>query len=173
MRLQTLESIFNVDGKDMIVLPFKSYLLNIMDLHPEDRQHVDQIPGYLNYLDACTKQGFGYTVLDKGRPIVCFGIVPQWPGVAELWLIPDRKLIQKWRLKFHKGAKKFIVSSPCKNAYKTIDVEYKFSPFYSYYILNNLIDIILKYDESERTILNEYFDTFKTTNNNNFFAKTI
>jgi RimJ/RimL family protein N-acetyltransferase len=89
MRLQTLESIFNVDGKDMIVLPFKSYLLNLMDLHPEDRQHVDQIPGYLNYL-------------------VCFGIVPQWPGVAELWLIPDRKLIQKWRLKFHKGAKKFM-----------------------------------------------------------------
>ena len=31
MRLQTLESIFNVDGKDMMVLPFKSYLLNIMD----------------------------------------------------------------------------------------------------------------------------------------------
>ena len=27
MRLQTLESIFNADGKDMIVLPFKSYLL--------------------------------------------------------------------------------------------------------------------------------------------------
>ena len=44
----------------------------------------------------------------SGRPIVCFGIVPQWPGVAELWLIPDRKLIQKWRLKFHKGAKKFM-----------------------------------------------------------------
>lgn len=108
MRLQTLESIFNADGKDMIVLPFKSYLLNVMDLHPEDRQHVDQIPGYLNYLDACTKQGFGYTVLDKGKPIVCFGIVPQWPGVAELWLIPDRKLIQKWKLKFHKGAKKFM-----------------------------------------------------------------
>ena len=34
MRLQTLESIFNADGKDMIVLPFKSYLLNLMDLHP-------------------------------------------------------------------------------------------------------------------------------------------
>ena len=48
MRLQTLESIFNVDGKDMIVLPFKSYLLNLMDLHPEDREHIDQIPGYLN-----------------------------------------------------------------------------------------------------------------------------
>ena len=62
----------------------------------------------LNYLDACTKQGYGYTVLDKGKPIVCFGIVPQWPGVAELWLIPDKNLIQKWRLKFHKGSLKFM-----------------------------------------------------------------
>ena len=88
MRIQTLESIFKADGKDMIVLPFKSYLLNLMDLYQEDRDHIDQIPGYLNYLDACTKQGYGYTVLDKGKPIVCFGIVPQWPGVAELWLIP-------------------------------------------------------------------------------------
>jgi hypothetical protein len=94
MRIQTLESIFKADGKDMIVLPFKSYLLNLMDLYQEDRDHIDQIPGYLNYLDACTKQGYGYTVLDKGKPIVCFGIVPQWPGVAELWLIPDKNLIQ-------------------------------------------------------------------------------
>ena len=60
-----------------------------------------------------------------------------------------------------------------KNAYKTIDVEYKFSPFYSYYILNNLIDIILKYDESERTILNEYFDTFKTQYDTNIELNNI
>ena len=46
--------------------------------------------------------------VDKGKPIVCFGIVPQWPGVAELWLIPDKNLIQKWKLKFHKGSLKFM-----------------------------------------------------------------
>ena len=67
MRIQTLESIFN-RWKGQIVLPFKSYLLNLMDLYQEDRDHIDQIPGYLNYLDACTKQCYGYTVLDKGKP---------------------------------------------------------------------------------------------------------
>tara|TARA_R100000773_G_C4194771_1_gene99362 strand:- start:216 stop:713 length:498 start_codon:yes stop_codon:yes gene_type:complete len=108
MRLETLESIFNLDGKDLIVLPFKSYLLEIMNLYPEDKDHLNQIPGYRDYLDDATKQGYGFTVLDKGRPIVCFGVVPLWPGVAELWLIPDTKLIQKWKLKFHKGARKFM-----------------------------------------------------------------
>ena len=60
-----------------------------------------------------------------------------------------------------------------KNAYKTIDVEYKFSPFYSYYILNHLIEIILKYDESKRTILNEYFDIFKTQYDTNIELNNI
>ena len=109
MRLQTLENIFGADGKDMIVLPFKSYLLEIMDLYQEDKDHLNHIPGYRDYLDQATKQGYGFTVLDKGRPIVCFGIVPQWPGVAELWLIPDQVLIKKHRLRFHKGSLKFMV----------------------------------------------------------------
>ena len=108
MRLTTLENIFGCDGKQLIVLPFKSYLLNLMDLYQEDKDHLNSIPGYLDYLDAATKQGYGFTVLDNGRPIVCFGIVPQWPGVAELWLIPDMRLMRKWKLKFHKGSLKFM-----------------------------------------------------------------
>ena len=110
MNLSTLESIFRIDGSrgPLTVLPFKSYLLTLMDLHPEDKANMDQIPGYLEYLDLAAKKGFAYTVVDNGKPIVCFGVSPQWPGVAELWLIPDRKLIQKWKLKFHKGAKKFM-----------------------------------------------------------------
>ena len=110
MNLATLESIFGIQGKNdpLTVLPFKSYLLNLMDLHQDDYDHMKQIPGYLEYLDNATKQGYGYTVLDKGKPIVCFGLVPQWPGVAELWLIPDMKLIFKHKLKFHKGSKKFM-----------------------------------------------------------------
>lgn len=111
MNLSTLENIFNIDGKNspLTVLPFKSYLLTLMDLHPEDQANIDQIPNYFQYLDKATKSGYGYTVIDgNGKPIVCFGVAPQWPGVAELWLIPDMKLIFKHRLKFHKGAKKFM-----------------------------------------------------------------
>ena len=39
--------------------------------------------------------------------MLCFGVVPYWPGVAELWLIPDRKIF-KHKIKFHKGALKFM-----------------------------------------------------------------
>ena len=109
LRLQTLESLFNLDGNKLIVLPFKSYLLNLMNLHPIDKSHVNQIPNYLEHLDDAAKSGYAFTVLDEGKPIVCFGIVPQWPGVAELWLIPDQVLIKKHRLRFHKGSLKFMV----------------------------------------------------------------
>jgi len=110
MNLSTLESIFRIDGSrgPLTVLPFKSYLLTLMDLHPEDKANMDQIPGYLEYLDLAAKKGFAYTVVDNGKPIVCFGVSPQWPGVAELWLIPDMDLIFKHKLKFHKGALKFM-----------------------------------------------------------------
>ena len=49
MNLATLESIFGIQGKDdpLTVLPFKSYLLNLMDLHQDDYDHMKQIPGYL------------------------------------------------------------------------------------------------------------------------------
>ena len=68
MRLATLENIFGCDGKQLIVLPFKSYLLNLMDLYQEDKDHLNSIPGYQDYLDAATKQGYGFTVLDNGGP---------------------------------------------------------------------------------------------------------
>jgi len=109
MRLSTLENIFGIKfGDNLSVIPFQSYLINLMDLHPNDQINVDQMPGYLHYLDAAARNGYAYTVTDKGRPIVCFGVARQWPGVAELWLIPDMKLLFKHRVKFHKGARKFM-----------------------------------------------------------------
>jgi len=71
MNLSTLENIFNIDGKNspLTVLPFKSYLLTLMDLHPEDQANIDQIPNYLQYIDRATKSGYGYTVIDgNGKP---------------------------------------------------------------------------------------------------------
>ncbi len=66
MNLLTLENIFGINGpKDSLtVLPFKSYLLTLMDLHPEDKANIDQIPNYFQYLDRQTKSGYAYTVID-------------------------------------------------------------------------------------------------------------
>ena len=41
-----------------------------------------------------TKQHFG-------KPMLCFGVVPYWPGVAELCLIPDKKKINEHKIKLY------------------------------------------------------------------------
>mgnify|MGYP001215330792 FL=1 len=108
MNEDTLDYIFATHGTSLSVVPFRSYLLNIMDLHEHDKSHLQQMPGYADYLDAAAQDGYGYTVLDAGKPVLCFGVSPQWYGVAELWMIPDRNLVSKHKIKFHKGAKKFM-----------------------------------------------------------------
>lgn len=108
MNEQTLETIFRLDGKKLTVVPFKSYLLNLMNLHEHDEKHLKELPNYADLLDDATEYGYGYTVLDHGKPILCFGVVPQWYGVAELWMIPDKHLVSKHKIRFHRGAKKFM-----------------------------------------------------------------
>ena len=61
-----------------------------MDLNEFDKLNLSQ-PNYLEYMDHASEQGYGYCVIDDGKPMLCFGVVPYWPGVAELWLIPDKK----------------------------------------------------------------------------------
>jgi len=108
MNEQTLEYLFGTPGTNLSVVPFKSYLLNLMDLHEHDRKHLTEMPNYAEFLDFAAQTGYGYTVLDGGKPVLCFGVAPQWYGVAELWMIPDMYLVSKHKIKFHKGAKKFM-----------------------------------------------------------------
>ena len=108
MNETTLEYLFNTSGTSLSVVPFRSYLLNIMDLHEHDQAHLDQMPEYVSYLDSATKDAYGYCVLDNGRPVLCFGVSPQWYGVAELWMIPDTKLVSKNKIRFHRGALRFM-----------------------------------------------------------------
>ena len=107
MNLNKLEQIFKIQGSKISVVPFRSYLLKIMDLNKFDQLNLSQ-PNYLEYIDAAAQQGYGYCVIDDGKPMLCFGVVPYWPGVAELWLIPDRKKISEHKIKFHKGALQFM-----------------------------------------------------------------
>ena len=108
MNETTLEYLFNTSGTSLSVVPFRSYLLRLMDLHEQDQKHLDQMPEYVSYLDSATKDSYGYCVLDNGRPVLCFGVSPQWYGVAELWMIPDKHLLRKHRFIFHRGANNFM-----------------------------------------------------------------
>ena len=93
---------------NLIVVEFKSFILDYMELGLVDQLNVENIPNYKDYLDSATEQGMGYAVLDNGKPIVCFGLVELWPHVAECWLIPDVRMIKKWKFQFHKGSLNFM-----------------------------------------------------------------
>ena len=108
MNETTLDYLFSTQGTDLSVVPFRSYLLNIMDLYDHDKKHLKEMPDYVSYLDSATQDSYGYCVLDKGRPVLCFGVSPQWYGVAELWMIPDKNLVSKHKIKFHRGAIRFM-----------------------------------------------------------------
>ena len=93
---------------NVIVVEFRSFILDYMDLGLVDQLNLENIPNYKEYLDTATEQSMGYTVLDNGKPIVCFGLVKFWPHVAECWLIPDKRMIKKWKFQFHKGSLNFM-----------------------------------------------------------------
>lgn len=108
MNEEQLEYIFGTNNTTLSVIPFRSYLLNVMELDNYNTMLLKQMPDYAKNLDYCAENGYAYCVIDSGKPVLCFGISPQWYGVAELWLIPDINLIKKYRIKFHKGTKKFM-----------------------------------------------------------------
>ena len=49
----------------------------------------------LQALPAYTQPKHGFAVLEDGKIYAIFGLVPLWPGVAETWMIPTKRLKAK------------------------------------------------------------------------------
>jgi RimJ/RimL family protein N-acetyltransferase len=109
MTYADLEKIFKIENTNIQVVPFRSYLLKIMDLHPEDLKNIQDFPDYYNHMDKASD--YGYAVCVDGRPMACFGVIQLWPNVGEIWMIPDRIMLSKYKTKFHKGAFKFMLAT--------------------------------------------------------------
>jgi hypothetical protein len=122
-----VQEILDLQDPRTSVVPFSSMFLNMMKLGPSDKGMLTQIPGYKEFLDEASRIGYGYCVIDEGRPIVCFGIIMQWPHVAECWLIPDTERIKVWRHRFHKGSLRFFEEAASRldlhRIHVTVDVD--------------------------------------------------
>lgn len=111
MTTADLEKAFAIENTNITVVPFRSYLLNIMDLYLEDLQMINDFPNYFEHIDAASIQGNAYAVCVDGKPLTCFGVITLWPHVAEIWMIPDKGMLQAYKTKFHKGAFKFMMTT--------------------------------------------------------------
>ena len=75
-----------------------------MELGKFDVELVNRLKENFKWLDSGQHNGYSYTVLFKGKPLLCFGLSFLWPGVATSWLIPHKNMINKHKVIFHKGA---------------------------------------------------------------------
>ena len=46
-----------------------------------------KVIGIKDMLEAQSKYGFAITCFYKGEPVACFGCIPLWNGVAEMWSV--------------------------------------------------------------------------------------
>ena len=59
----------------------------LLDLAPWQRANMEAHPDYMGMLKGYAASGPAITALSDGKPVLSFGIVPFWPGVAEAWML--------------------------------------------------------------------------------------
>jgi len=92
---------------DKQLVPFAPVHIEMMDLGPFDRAYLEYLENWPGILDGMARLGHAYTGVLAGKPMCSFGIFLLWPGVAEMWLIPDANLTTV-ALPFHRATKEFI-----------------------------------------------------------------
>jgi hypothetical protein len=74
------------------IVPFFYGHIALMNLGPDDLQARANIPDWLDRIKNQTNMGPSFTGLYYGKPMLSFGIIPVWPGLAEAWMIPDENI---------------------------------------------------------------------------------
>ena len=74
------------------VVDFHYGHIHLMELGSYAQNITQAIPNYSTYIQQQTQGTPAFTVIYKGKPILCFGVTPIWPGVGEGWMIPTRQL---------------------------------------------------------------------------------
>ncbi len=74
------------------IVPFFYGHLALMNLNEHDLDSKAHIPDWLDRLKHQTNMGPSFTGLYYGKPMLSFGIIPIWPGLAEAWMIPDKDI---------------------------------------------------------------------------------
>ena len=61
---------------------FDAYQLSVMRTFPD----------YEKSLEHMAAAGDAYTALIEGQPVMCWGLIELWPGVAEAWMLRDEAI---------------------------------------------------------------------------------
>jgi len=64
----------------------------LMDLKDTARDLGASVPNYLEYMQRHTEGTPAFTIIDKEKVILSFGVYPIWPGLAEGWMVPSNHI---------------------------------------------------------------------------------
>ena len=59
----------------------------LLGLDPWQRANMEAHPNFFESLRAYSAKGISLTALSDGKPVLSFGVMPFWPGVAEVWML--------------------------------------------------------------------------------------
>ena len=66
------------------LMRFDAWQLSVMRTFPDYEQSLEQMAA----------AGEAYTALIDGQPVMCWGLIELWPGVAEAWMLRDEAISQ-------------------------------------------------------------------------------
>jgi hypothetical protein len=87
---QFLSSLRLPEGGKLV--PFFYGHVAMMNLNEHDEATRLAVPDWIGRLKAQTDMGPCFSGIYYGKPMMSFGIIPIWPGLAEAWMIPDRDI---------------------------------------------------------------------------------
>ncbi|MGA1762773.1 MAG: hypothetical protein ACO397_06220 [Gammaproteobacteria bacterium] len=112
LHIDELQKLMSLDGVNKKIIPFHSKHLWLINMREHEKKYFKYIPNYESYLAKNTIHNASYTGLYFGSPVVSFGLLNIFPGVAEAWLIPSKELnLLKVALPFHKATKAFFANA--------------------------------------------------------------
>ena len=74
------------------LVPFFYGHVSMMNLNEHDETTKRCVPDWLRRLEGQSALGPAFTGIYYGKPMLSFGIIPIWTGLAEAWMVPDKDI---------------------------------------------------------------------------------
>lgn len=78
-------------GADYFFMPFSPVHIKQISVTQDDVLSASKYIDLEKVVAAQAVSGHAITAFLRGQPVVCFGVIPIWNGVAEAWFIADDK----------------------------------------------------------------------------------
>ena len=110
--------------------PFRAEHLSQLDVQPAQRQTMDQIT---SDIAVGLEQRWSNTVFKNGRPVLCGGVIEQWPGTVIIWSFVGLGMTPTEFVIAHRYARMFIRALPFRRI--EMHVDYKFRAAHRWAVL--------------------------------------